>query len=68
VGGGGELVDEVAQVEFDLSEGLVVGEIDQAFGQATEGQLGVGSEQVQEVLDAGFAVIGTRLCRGMRRG
>jgi hypothetical protein len=58
VGGGGQVVGQVAQVVFDLAEGLVLGEIDEALGHLAEGVLGVRAEAGEEVLDTGFAVFG----------
>lgn len=55
---GGELTGEVAEVVLDLSEGLVVGEIDEVFGHLPEGGLGLVSQQVEENLETGFTVIG----------
>lgn len=60
MGGGGQLVGQVAQVVLDLAEGLALGEIDQPLGHAAEGMLGVGPEAAEEFLDAGLAVIGGR--------
>jgi len=41
VGGASHLVGEVAEVVLDLAEGLVFGEIDEAFGHSAEGGFGV---------------------------
>jgi hypothetical protein len=57
VGVGGQLVGEVAEVVLDLSEGLVFGQIDEAFGHLAEELVGVGSELLEEILDARFAVL-----------
>ncbi len=56
MGGGGEAVGQVTQVVLDLAEGLVFGEIDEAFGHLAEGLVGLGAEAIEEGLDAGFAV------------
>ena len=60
VGVGGELACEVAEVVLDLSEGLVVGEIDEVFGHLPEGGLGLGSQSAEEGLEADFSVVGGR--------
>ncbi len=65
MGGGGQLVGQVAQVVLDLAEGLSLGEVHQALRHAAEGLLGVGLQAAEEVLDAGFPVIGGR--GGVRR-
>jgi hypothetical protein len=57
VGGGGELVGQIAQVVLDLPEGLVFGEIDESFGHLTEDGLGVAAELEEEGLQASFAII-----------
>ena len=62
MGGGGQLVGQVAQVILDLAEGLALGEIDQPLGHAAEGLLGVGPEAGAEFLDARLAIIGGRGC------
>ena len=62
MGGGGQLVGQVAQVILDLTEGLVFGEVHQPLGHAAEGLLGVGLEAVQQFLDACLAVSGGRGC------
>jgi hypothetical protein len=56
-------VGQVAQVVFDLAEGLIFREVEEPFGHGAEGLLGVGSELGEEGLEAGLAVIG-----GGRRG
>jgi hypothetical protein len=56
VGGGGQLVNEFAQVVLDLSEGLVFGEFGEALGDASQDVLGVGPQLAEEGLDAGFTV------------
>jgi hypothetical protein len=53
-------VGQVAQVEFDLAEGAVLGEVDQALGHLAEDVFGVGAEAAEEGPDAGFAVFGGR--------
>lgn len=58
MGVGGELACEVAEVVLDLSEGLVVGEIDEVFGHLPEGGLGLVRHQAEEGLETGFTVIG----------
>ena len=60
MGGGGQRVRQVAQVVFDLAEGLRFGEIDEALGHVAEGLVGLGAEAAEEGLDAGFAVFGGR--------
>ena len=67
MGGGGHLACEVAEVVFDLSEGLVLREIDESFGHLSEEVFGVGADMLEKVLDAGFAV-GGGLGRSRRRG
>jgi hypothetical protein len=63
MGGGGQVVGQVAQVVFDPAEGLVFGKVNEALGHAAEDLFGVGPELAEEGLDTGFAVIG-----GLRRG
>lgn len=64
MGGGGEVVGEVvgevAEVVFDLAEGLVVGEIDESLGHLAEDVLGVGAELLEQGLEAPFTVLGDR--------
>lgn len=62
MGVGRELVGQVAQVVLDLAEGLVLRQIDEAFGHLAEDAFGIGPQLLEEVLDTGFAV----LC-GLRR-
>ena len=54
---GGELVGQVAQVVLDLTEGLVFGEIDESFSHLAEQCFGVGSQLLEKVVDACFAVL-----------
>ena len=55
--GSGEVVGQVAQVEFDLAEGLVFGQIDEAVGQGLEGAFGISAEGLEGLLAARLAVI-----------
>jgi hypothetical protein len=63
VAGGGPVVGPVARVVRDRAEGLALGQIDEPLGHLAEGVLGVGAEVGEQVLDAGFAVLG-----GLGRG
>lgn len=54
---GGQVMGQVAQVVLDLPEGLVLRQIDEAFGHQAEGALGLRPEPVEEGLDAGFTAI-----------
>lgn len=56
-------MDQVTQVIFDLAEGLVLGQIDKAFGQVTQRLIGLGAQLAEESLDTGFTVF-----RGLQRG
>jgi len=47
---------QVTQVVLDLAEGLVLRQIDEAFGHLAEGLVGVRAEAAEQDLDAGFAV------------
>jgi hypothetical protein len=67
VGRGGQLVGQVAQVVFDLAEGLALRQIDEPFGHAAEDLLGAGPEAPQELLDPRLAVVGGT-GEGSRRG
>jgi hypothetical protein len=67
VGGGGYLVCQVAEVVFDLSEGFVLGEIDESFGHLPEQLFGVGPRLPEELFGAGLAVGGRRERNGRRR-
>ena len=60
MGGGGQVVGQVAQVVRDLSEGPVLGKIDQPFGHLAEDPVGLGAEALEQRRDAGFAVFGGR--------
>ena len=43
MGGGGQVVCQVAEIVFDLPEGFVFGQVDESLGHLTEKLLGVGS-------------------------
>lgn len=48
----------VAQVVLDLSERLVLGQIDETLGHLAQGGFGVGAELLDQRLDACLSVIG----------
>ena len=60
MGGRRELVGVVAEAEFDVTEELSVGGIDERLGHLAEGLVGGGPQLVHEGADAGFAVFGGR--------
>jgi hypothetical protein len=60
VGGGSQGMGQVAQVVFDLAEGLVFGQIDEALGHLAEDLIGLGAKATEKGLDAGFAGFGGR--------
>jgi hypothetical protein len=46
VGGGGEVVNEVAEGQFDLAEGLLFGEVNELLGHVTERLFSMGPQFV----------------------
>jgi hypothetical protein len=56
VGSSGEFVGVVAKAEFDVTEQLSVGNIDEVLGHLAEGLFGGGPQLVHHGADAGFAV------------
>jgi hypothetical protein len=63
VAGGGQYVGQVAQVVLDLSEGLIFGQVDEAFGHLAEDLLAVGAKAGEQSLNACFAIF-----RGLAKG
>jgi Protein of unknown function (DUF4242) len=63
VGGGGQVVGQVAEVVFGAAEQFLVGDIDQRCGHLPQGLVGSRAETLDEGLDAGFAVISGRARR-----
>ncbi len=60
-------MNEVAEGQFDLAEGLLFGEVNELLGHVTERLFSMGPQFVDKGLDTSFAVIGDRL-RSRRRG
>jgi hypothetical protein len=56
VGGGREFMGVVAEAEFDATEELAVGGIDEVLDHLAEGLFGGGPELVHHGADACFAV------------
>ena len=53
-------MSEVAEVVFDLAEGLILREIDELFGHLAEDVFGIGAELLKESLNARLTVLRER--------
>ena len=49
---------DVAQVQFDLAEGLLLGQVGEPLGHAPQRDLGLGAQALKELLDALRARVG----------